>query len=126
MEVQQLRWWHWCLISLGVGWLLAYVNAGPIDSLGMRDQDEAQFEQAILTSPVGENHIPFYKNLIVYPPVSANGPGGHLVQVMPVTYQALTPVGGEGEFAYRLYWFCARVPYLPTVVRAAVSPHYST
>jgi hypothetical protein len=55
MEIQELRWWHWCLISLGVGWLLAFVNAGAIDSLGMRDQDETQFEQAVLTSPVGSS-----------------------------------------------------------------------
>lgn len=124
MEIQKLRWWHWCLISLGVGWLLAFVNGDRIDSSGMRSQDESRFEEAILTSPMGENHLPFCKDLIVYPAVSAQGPGGHPVQVMPVTYKALTPVGEAGGFEYQSYWFCGHIPYLPTVVRPVISPHF--
>jgi hypothetical protein len=123
MDFAQFRWWHWMLISLALGSALAFVNSGPVDSLDMRSASERNFELAVLTAPVSQAQIHWVRNLTVYPPSPAKGPRGEVAQVVPVTYQVLTPVkGGQGdEFSYQPRCYIARVPYVPL----GIAPNYN-
>jgi hypothetical protein len=115
MDIENFRWWHWLLISIPLGWLLAYANSSPIQPTDMRTDRETTFESAVLHAPVGEAQIPWMRNLIVYPAAAAVGPGNKPIMVMPVTYEVLEPKpGGQtGEYHYVPTWFGARVPYAP-------------
>jgi hypothetical protein len=118
MGIEHIRWWMWILISLPVGWLLAYVNSNPIQPTEMRTDEQVYFEQNILHAPVhaGGQDIQWVRNLTVYPPTSAVNRDGSTIQIMPVTYEVLIPLAGgtAGEYEYVPSWFGAHVPYGPS------------
>jgi hypothetical protein len=116
MELENFRWWHWLLISIPLGWLMAYANSAPIQPTDLRTDRETTFESAALHAPVGPSLIPWMRNIIVYPPTPAIAAGGGTTLITPVTYEVLEPKpGGQpGEYEYKPTWFGARVPYAPT------------
>ena len=113
MDIEHLRWWHWVLLSLVLGYLLAFVNSAPIEPVGMTEQQIPQFQRDVMHAPIGKDHIPWTKGIRVYPSVE-KGALGKPLQI--VTYEALAPKkgGGPDEFYYRANWFCAPIPYTVT------------
>jgi len=122
MELDRLKWWHWVLLSLPLGWLLAYVNSATVEPTNTRTDEIRKFQQAVMHPPAvaGGTQIPWIRNLIVYPPAPALGPGGKTIYMMPVTYDVLVPLlGGQaGEYTYEPSWFGASIPFEPWHTRA--------
>jgi hypothetical protein len=124
MELDQLKWWHWVLISLPLGWLLAFMNSGTVQPTDYRTDEQVYFERAILHAPVGDQNIPWVRHLVVYPVTEAKGANGNPVLLTPVTYEVLVhKSGGEAnEYEYVPTWFGARVPYACTNQRPTANP----
>src|SRR5580700_7306928 len=125
MELERLKWWHWLIISVPLGWLLAYVNMAPVEPTATRTDEQRYFERAILHGPAaaGNMAIPWIRNLTVYPPTTAlggNQTDANAPRIMPVTYEELTPIahGDPGTYQYEKCWFPAHIPYGPTDLSA--------
>jgi|GEM_PF-1200429 len=112
MELENTRWWHWVLLSIPIGWALAYFNSAPVNPLDRTAQDPLRFEDDVLHAPVGPTHIPWVRNLTVYPIIV----GALHVPVQVITYDALfhKPGGEADEFIYKAKWYCSRIPYVAT------------
>jgi hypothetical protein len=125
MGLEHTRWWHWTLISLLMGWTLAYFNSSPIEPLSRFDAVGSQFELAVLHQPANGGVNPFVRNLVVYPSVMTRDSSAHQIQVMPVLYDELVHKAGGApdEYQYRPTWFCSRVPYVTTGTRPTLDPN---
>jgi hypothetical protein len=67
--VEELKWWHWMVISLLVGAAMAYSATASNDvSGGRKDMDTSSFELNVLRGTFGNDKRPFISNVIIHPP----------------------------------------------------------
>jgi hypothetical protein len=111
MGIEDLKWWHWGIISLVVGYALAYANSMPPEPVGLTEQQVIEFERDVLHAPIGADHRPWVRNLIVYPMVE-KGAAGRPAQVVMYDAAYHKPGTPDGTFTYRHCWYCAAVPYV--------------
>jgi hypothetical protein len=68
--VEDLKWWHWIVISLIVGAVLGYVNANAPDPPASRVLEPLNFEERLIR-PALDDHgrkIPWISDIVVHPP----------------------------------------------------------
>ncbi len=110
--VEDMKWWHWVVVSVVVGTALAYINAN------MRDlpptyasMDTTDFERNLIKSPVGPNRQPWITNVMIYPPAPFQyGDGTVLKQV--VTFNCLVvPEDHPKDAGVQSFTMVAPIPY---------------
>jgi hypothetical protein len=118
MRIEDIQWWQWIIISLLLGWLLAYMNQSEIVTVNFAEQQGTEFERDILHAPVNNGANPWTRNVVVYPLVKGR-PGYPPVQV--VVYDALvhTDNAPADAYHYEHKWFPGTVPYAPVDPRFA-------
>lgn len=118
--VEQMKWWHWVLISIGLGALLAYVNSGGADtSVNHESLSTVTFETALLlrpwVDPNNPNHRRTWVSDLVVHPVQDVPVGGHIVKMQLVSFTRLIPPDKDhpsGSTQTQFVW--APFPYEPT------------
>jgi hypothetical protein len=112
MGIDELKRWHWIVISVFVGLILAYTRTSMEPPRGPRSTKAPQFEAELIRPPLktGES---FVKNLTVYPPI--NG-------IYPVQFDLLIPTKDNKAWTYTPWYMDAETPY-PAVVDAPGDLH---
>jgi hypothetical protein len=118
--VEQMKWWHWVLISLALGALLAYVNSGGADTSVNHESDSTvTFETGLLlrpwVDPNNSNHREgWFRDLVIHP-VEDVPVGSRIVKMQLVSFTRLMPPDKDhpsGSTQTQYVW--APYPYEPT------------
>jgi hypothetical protein len=105
MDIQDFKRWHWIVISVVVGLVLAYTRTSMEPPRGPRSTKPPQFEAELIRPPLKSGES-FVKNLTIYPPI--NG-------VYPVQFDLLVPTKDNKAWTYTPWYMDAETPY-PAVV----------
>jgi hypothetical protein len=110
MGVENLKVWHWMLISLFVGVAIALAQASMEPADVEHTIKQNHFEINLLRQPdAASGNQPWVRNIVVYPPRRAyNG-----VPVQRVEFQWLTRTDKPGVLEYQRCVFNADQPYQP-------------
>ncbi len=117
--IEEMRWWHWIVLSLILGVAIGYINGAGNDApASHRAMDPTTFEEYILRPPVVDpktkESVSWISDVMVYPPGSSPTNGGQTVEGQLVTYLALTPPDEYSKLARLVpYSFIAPIPYEP-------------
>src|SRR5262245_21397379 len=113
MEIQDFKRWHWILISLVVGALLAYTRTmiTPDESGAGRGVgiSAKEFADNVVRLKTG-NGYSWIKDVVVYPPTSTDAGSNEKKQVYFVSCSMLTPAT-NGKYKYKPAHFNAEVPF---------------
>jgi len=117
--VEQMKWWHWTLISLIIGAMLAYVNSGAPDaSVSHSSVSSIIFETEVMAPPWRDPNSHDVKawmtDFVVHPLEEVNTATGTIERqlVSYTQYYAPTPEHPSGQTSTEYYW--AAFPYEPT------------
>jgi len=117
--VEQMKWWHWTLISLIIGTMLAYVNSGaPDTSVSHSSVSSIIFESEVMVPPwrdPNSHDVKAWMTDFAVHPLETLNTGAATVQRQLVSYTqyfAPTPMHPSGETSTDYYW--AAFPYEPT------------
>jgi hypothetical protein len=110
MGIENLKRWHWILIGLFVGLVVAYVNLG-LEPTYPRTMGQQEFERDLdRTQDVNGTEYRVIRDITVHPQVD----GVYNKPVQVLTFQKFTFVPKDGVWKYFPYAFRAELPYRPT------------
>src|ERR1700686_145606 len=97
--VEELKWWHWIIISLVLGAALGYVNSNggvppPIHSTST----QIEVEEKLLTTArdASGNRVPWISDVVVHPVMElGDGPDGARAQL--VTFSCYNEPSGANK-----------------------------
>jgi hypothetical protein len=93
MGIENVKRWHWCVIGVIVGALVAAVRlyAGVDESRFDQYVSPFIFEQQLLArhDPITRRYVAEVRRIVVHPPDGINVPGERAVETEFVTYEAL-------------------------------------
>jgi hypothetical protein len=118
--VEQMKWWHWTLISLVLGPLLGYLNSGVSDtSIDHSSVSTVVFEADLLSQPWVDPNNPANRRAwmsdIVVHPVQDINVGGSVVKCQLVSFQQYTaPTAAHPSGETSTNYLFAPFPYEPT------------
>jgi hypothetical protein len=118
--VERMRWWHWVLLSLGLGALLGYINTGGTDAAVDHSSASAVvFETGMIVRPWVDpndaNHREPYISDIVIHPVQEVQIGDKTAHYQLVSFSHFLPPDGTHKSGWRqIEYFLAPYPYQPT------------
>ncbi len=117
--VEEMKWWHWVLLSLGLGALLGYLNSGGANpSVEHISVSPMVFETGLMHAPYVDpdkpgNPLPYVSNVLVHPPQQILV-AGKPKQVQLVIFSALNPHSpGHPSGSYERVSIFAPFPYEP-------------
>lgn len=107
MGLENSKRWHWVVVSLAVGPMLAFMNSQAEPGAGLRSMAGTEFEREITLKEVpGEQ--PNIKNVVVHPPqVGAYEKPVHVVTMDRAVYDRT-----DKGWRYQKYALQAEVPYV--------------
>lgn len=112
MQIEDFKRWHWVLISLAIGALLAYARTmiAPDEASAGRGIAAIEFAQNVARPKTG-NGYDWVKQLTIYPTQTITDPGsGQLRQVNFAVCNMLTPLP-NGKYQYKPVHFTAEIPF---------------
>src|SRR5437660_10232593 len=111
MEIEDFKRWHWVLIALVIGGLLAYARTwiAPDEQGNGRGIAALEFVQNVARPKTGNGYA-WVTQLTVYPPEAVPDPNtGQIRQVNFVVCSLLTPEP-NGKYKYKPVHFAAEIP----------------
>jgi hypothetical protein len=117
--VEQMKWWQWVALSLGLGALLGYLNSGganpPVEHSSISQMVfETGLMQAPYVDPTNHAHLEPWVSGIVVHPVQDVRVNGKMVQVQLVLFDALNPHSpGHPSGSMERVSMLASFPYEP-------------
>ncbi|HTW95970.1 MAG TPA: hypothetical protein VMD30_14300 [Tepidisphaeraceae bacterium] len=110
MGLDELKFWHWTLISLIMGPLFWYAFSGPVEPTSDQ-QTQERFEKQVLSV---DGTQPMAYDITVYPAVDVTAGQQTTRKTMVVTYTGLVPIVGKPHsYDKQRLWFAAPIPYNP-------------
>jgi hypothetical protein len=123
--VEDMKWWHWIVISLVLGAVLGYVNSnGGTAAPVHRSMTQITLEEKLLSTArdASGERIPWVSNVVIHP-VMAMGPGPDAEKVQLVTFNCYTePNASERSGSTDSYSVLLPCPYEPRPVIGALGP----
>jgi len=117
--VEQMKWWQWVALSLGLGALLGYLNSGgaspPVEHSSISQMVfETGLMQAPYVDPTNRTHLePMVSGIVVHP-IQEVRVGSKMAQVQLVIFDALNPHSpGHPSGAMERVSMLAPYPYEP-------------
>lgn len=107
MGIENSKRWHWILVAMAVGPMLAYMNGQAEPGAGLRSMSGSEFEREIARKDVpGDN--PNLRNVVVHPAlVGAYDKPVHVVTMERAVYDQK-----DKGWRYQPYALQAEVPYV--------------
>jgi hypothetical protein len=118
--VERMRWWHWVLLSLGLGALLGYLNSGGTDTaVDHSSASSVVFESGMIVrpwiDPKDANHREAYIGDVVVHPVQDVQVGNKIEKYQVVSFSHFLPPDDVHKSGWRqIEYFLAPFPYQPT------------
>src|SRR6266487_1243817 len=127
MGIEDIKRWHWIVISALIGAALSYlwinVPAGELSSSRHELSEVELFRDLQLGKT--DKGFPLVRNLVIYPvETTTEQQSGKLVRTIYVTGEYLEP-RGAGKGIYKRFQKTTDVPFKPPGSRAAPSPTYT-
>jgi hypothetical protein len=112
--VEDLKWWHWIVISLLVGAVLGFINANTPDPPASRVLEPLNFEERLIRPPIDDNgrKIPWISDIVVHPPRPVVFAGSTEYRQM-VNFRCIILPGNGGTGRAEPCSMCAPYPYVP-------------
>lgn len=107
MGIENTKRWHWILVSLAVGPLLAFMNGQAEPGAGLRSMSGSEFEREVALKEVPGGN-PNLKNVVVHPAI----PGAYDKPVHVVTMERAVYDQKDKGWRYQPYALQAEVPYV--------------
>ncbi|MGD1276960.1 MAG: hypothetical protein ABR964_07035 [Tepidisphaeraceae bacterium] len=112
--IEEMKWWHWVVISLLLGAALGYINSQGGDvPAAYRSMDPLIFESNLSRPLVGPQRQPWISDVVVYPPKSVQVQGGTAWKQLVNFRCLLVPEHHPEKASREPFAMLAPVPYEP-------------
>src|ERR1700683_2640325 len=113
--VEDLKWWHWIVISLLVGAALGFINANSPEPPAGRVLEPLSFEERLLRQPIDDRgrKVPWISDIVIHPPRRVVLAGNTEYRQM-VNFRCIVLPQDGGTGKAEAYSMLAPYPYVPT------------
>jgi hypothetical protein len=111
--IEDMRWWHWMLLSVFAGLALGFINSNAGEPPPEhRSMDSPSFQENLLRAPINDHGVKksFITNVKVYPPTT--GFSGDMPTAQLVTFNCIIWSDEKDKATNDAYTLAAPIPFI--------------